>query len=115
MKSLGSQTMKDSPQPHCSSDEVVSLCFKTVAYLNLLTDIWVVKDKLLVELVLNPVHLTSDDAEKRLAINQDLDAILLYNLVELSWLVHLLEVVCQPAASTVLDADLDQLWLWLVK
>ena len=73
------------------------------------------EDKLLVELILNPVHLASDDAEERLAVNQDLDTILLDHFVELSWLVDVLEVVGETTAPTVLDSDLDQLWLWLIE
>ena len=80
-----------------------------------LTDIGVPEVEALVELVLDPVHLGADDAEECLAIDKDLDAVLLDLLVEGAGAVDVLEVVGQAAAPAVPHTDLDQLRLGLVQ
>lgn len=73
------------------------------------------ENEALVQLILDPVHLASDDAEQGLAVDQYLDAILVDLLVERPRLVHVLQVVRQPAAPPVAHPDLDQLGLGLVQ
>lgn len=106
--------MKDSPQPHSSSAPLVSdMPYRWKLWQ--LTDVWVFEHKALVQLVLDIIHLTSDDAKERLAVDQDLDTILLNRLVKGAWLFNIFEMVRQAAASSVPYTDLDQLRLGLVK
>lgn len=69
--------MKDSPQPHSSSVEMLASFL--VCGVGVHTDIWVLEHKLLVELVFYPVHLASNNAEESFAVNQNLHTILLQN------------------------------------
>lgn len=84
--------MKDSPQPHCSSRSSSDLALQLTPETPL-TDIGVAEDKALAELVFVPVHLTSDNAEQGLAVDNHLYTILLDNFVELGRLVNVLQVV----------------------
>ena len=59
-----------------------------------LTDVGVLKDEALVQLVFEPVHLRSNDAEQGLGVDKNLDTILLNSLIKGSSLVHVFEVVC---------------------
>lgn len=76
-----------------------------------LTDVWVLEDEALVQLILQPVHLAPDNVQQRLVVDQHLGAILLHLFVERARLVHILEVICQPRASLCLCAYPDELWL----
>lgn len=58
-----------------------------------LTYVRIAKYEPLVELVLDPIHFAPDDAEQRLAVDQDLYTILLYLLVKSSGFVDIIEVV----------------------
>lgn len=80
-----------------------------------LTNIRVREHESLVQLVLNPVHLTADDTEQGLAVYQDLDPVLLNRFVECTRPVHILQVVGQSTTAPVAHADLDQLWVGLVE
>ncbi len=73
--------------------------------------IWIVEDKFCAEAVLLPVHLAADDAEERLAVDEDFYAVLLDALVEATCLLRLdvLEVVGHAGAALVADADADHL------
>ena len=73
-----------------------------------LTDIGVPEVEALVELVLDPVHLGADDAEECLAVDKDLDAVLLDDLVEAPRLGHVFEVVRHARAALVAHADPDE-------
>src|SRR5699024_7872651 len=117
--------MNDSPQPHCSSVPCtvsIFLCFTySSQYRRRLprrgpmnggvqrTYVGVPEDEALVELVLGPVHLAANDAEEGLAVDEHLDAILLDCLVKGARLVHVFEVVRQPAAAAVSHPNLDEL------
>ena len=59
--------------------------------------------------VLLPVHLAPDDREQRLAVDDDLDPVLLHHLVELRWVLDVLEVVRQARAALVPHAYADHL------
>jgi len=73
----------------------------------LLCDVWIPEDELGAQFILQPIHLAPNDAEQGLAINEDLDAVLLNDLVEFTWLVHVFEMICQPRTTSVLDAHSD--------
>lgn len=73
-----------------------------------LTDVRVPENEPRAQFILQPVHLTSNNAEQRLAVNQHLDTILLDRLIERSRLVHIFQMVGQPAASSVLNTDTDE-------
>jgi hypothetical protein len=49
--------LKDSPQPHCSAGDDVNNLVSSDRFRNQLTDVGVLEDKTLIELVLQPVHL----------------------------------------------------------
>jgi len=51
------EMLKDSPQPHCSADNDVSILVQPNRFVGQLTDIGVLENKALIELVLQPVHL----------------------------------------------------------
>ena len=59
--------------------------------------------------ILLPVHLAANDREERLAVDQDLNSVLLHDLVELPRLVNVLEMVRQPSAALVPHTDTNQL------
>ena len=59
--------------------------------------------------VLLPVHLAPDDREQRLAVDDDLDPVLLHHLVELRRLLDVLEVVRQARTALVPHAYADHL------
>lgn len=59
-----------------------------------------------------PVHLTPDDREQCLAVYEDSYTILLDDLVELSWLVDVFEMVGQAGATLVTDTYADELGGW---
>lgn len=80
-----------------------------------LTYVGISKHKSLVQFVLYPIHLTSNDAEQRLAVNKNLHAVLLDLFVERSGLLHIFEVVRQATASTIPYSDFNQLWVRLVQ
>ena len=61
------------------------------------------------ERVLLPVHLAADDGEEGLAVDEDADAVLLDDLVELCGAVDVLERVGEAGAAFVPDADADEL------
>ena len=106
--------MKDSPHPHDSSVETSQLprtmTFK-IRREKKLTNVGVAEDESLAQLILVPVHLATDDAKQRLAVDQDLHTVLLHNLVELARLLDVLEVVGKARATTVLDSNSDVLGL----
>lgn len=68
-----------------------------------LTDVGVLENEPCAQLVLQPVHLTTDDAEQCLAVDQYSDTVLLYALIECAGLVDVFQVVCQARASSVLN------------
>ena len=106
--------MKDSPHPHDSSVETSQLPRTTTVQDvagEKLTDVGVAEDESLAQLVLVPVHLTTNDAKQRLAVDQDLHTVLLHNLVELARLLDVLKVVGKARATTVLDSNSDVLGL----
>lgn len=76
-----------------------------------LTYIRVPENEPLVQLVLHPVHFASDDAEKGLAVDEHLDPILLDLFVKGGWLVDILEMICESAASPIAHANSNQLRL----
>lgn len=80
-----------------------------------LTDVWVLEDEPLIKLVLDPVHLTANNTEESLAVDQHLDTVLLYCLVKSARLVHILQVIRKSRAASVLNPDTDQLWFWLIQ
>ena len=51
--------------------------------------------------VLLPVHLAPNDREERLAVDDDLDPVLLDDLVELGRLLDVFEVIRQTGAALV--------------
>ena len=67
------------------------------------------------ELVLNPIHLAPDDAEKRLAVDQHPHAVLFHRFVEAARLVDVFEVICKPAAAPIAYPNLNKLWVWLIE
>lgn len=79
-----------------------------------LTDIGVAENESSAQLVLMPVHFTSNDAEQSLAVDQNLHTVLLNNFIELSRLLHILEVVSKTRAATVLDTHPNKLRFWLI-
>lgn len=79
------------------------------------TDVGVLKHKLLTQFVLCPIHLGTNNAEQRLAIDQDLDTILLHRFIESARLINVFQVVCQPATAPIPYTDLDELRIRLVE
>ena len=77
-----------------------------------LTDVRILEDESLVELILQPIHLRANNAEQSLGINQNLDAILLDRLVKSTSLVHVFKMVRQTRASSVANA---QAWLQVAR
>ena len=75
-----------------------------------LDDVWIVEDKLCREPVLLPVHLGANDAEEGLAVDEDLNAVLLDTLVKLARLARLdvLEMVAHASTALVADSNSDQ-------
>lgn len=69
-----------------------------------LTYIWIPEYESLVQLILHPIHLAADNAEQRLAVNQDLDAVLFYRLIEFSRFIHVLEMIRQARTTPVLHS-----------
>jgi hypothetical protein len=69
-----------------------------------LTDIRVLEDEPRTQFILQPVHFTADNAEKRLAVDQDLYTVLLYTFVEGSRFVNVFQVICQARAASVLNS-----------
>ncbi|KAI9661539.1 MAG: hypothetical protein M1829_006230 [Trizodia sp. TS-e1964] len=67
------------------------------------TDIRVPKHKPTVQLIFLPIHLATNYAEKRLAINQHPDPILLYNFIKRPSLLDIVQMVRKPAAPAVLN------------
>lgn len=105
--------MNDSPQPHCSSVEIVSpICIyrmdvirkgeKKVEGGGIRTDVGVPEHEPLVQQIFLPIHPAPDDAEQGLTIDQHLDAILLHHLIERPRLVRILQVIRQARAPPVL-------------
>lgn len=80
-----------------------------------LTDVWVPEDESLVQLVLYPVHLAADYAEQCLAVYEDLDTVLFDRLVKGARLVDEFQMICQPRAASVLNANTDKLRIRLVE
>lgn len=73
------------------------------------------EDKSRRQLVVNPIHLGSNNGEECLGVNKHLDAILHNLLIKLAGLVDILEVVCQTGAAAVADANANHLGVGLVK
>lgn len=111
---FGYDMLNDSPQPHCSATKVVSGRFVSVLD-EVLTDIRILEDESRTKLILEPVHFTSDDAEQRLTIYQDLDAVLFHGLIECSRFVHVFQMVCQSTTPSIFHAYPDEFALWLFK
>lgn len=88
---------------------------KRLAASTLLFNVRIAKDEATAQFVLGPVHLAADDAEERLAVDQDLDPILFHGLVKGPRFVDVFEVVRQTAAAPVLDSNPDELWIWLIQ
>lgn len=87
MRRVMHQTMKDSPQPHCSSiDSQPVILSQQKAEKN--TYIGIPKNKSLVKFILHPIHFTSDDAEKGFAVDEDFDPVQFHCLIKSSWLLH---------------------------
>ena len=59
--------------------------------------------------VLHPVHLAPDDGEEGFAVDEDTDAVLLYDLVERAGLIGVVKVVGEARTALVADADADEL------
>ena len=78
-----------------------------------LTYIWIPKDKPTVQLVLHPIHLTTNDAKKRPAVNEHLHSVLLDCFVKCSGFLHVFEMIGQAATTAVLDSNADELGFWL--
>lgn len=76
-----------------------------------LLDVGIVEDKLCTEAIFLPVHLASDDTEKRLAVDQHLYAVLLDTLVESACFLGLdvFKVVRHAGAALVAHTDTDEL------
>lgn len=105
--------MNDSPQPHCSSKKKDQIIRSTTGKEERgLTYVGVPEHKSLIQFVFYPVHLTADDAEQSLAIDQNLHSVLFYSLIESACFIHILEVICQPRTSSVLDTNPDKLRFW---
>lgn len=51
------EMLKDSPQPHCSAENDVSILVHLDRSVDQLTDVGVLENEALVELVLQPIHL----------------------------------------------------------
>lgn len=92
-----------------------SLHHKRLAASTLALAVGVVEDKPARELIVDPVHLRANNAKQRLGVNQHLDAVLYHLLVKLSRLVHILEVICQTRAASVLNSNANKFWLGLVQ
>jgi hypothetical protein len=64
------------------------------------------------EPILLPMHLTPDDGEESLAVDEDTNAILLDDLVELSRLLYILEVVLHASAPFISHTYTNKLGCW---
>ena len=78
--------LKDSPHPHCSAKSASVPSALLGCGLGH-TDIGIPEYESLVQLVFYPIHLTANDAEKCLAIDQNFDAVLLHCLVKCASLI----------------------------
>jgi len=56
-------------------------------------DIWILEDKLRAQMVLLPIHLTTNDRKKSFAVYQDTDSVLFDYFVKLSGVFHILKMV----------------------
>ena len=74
-----------------------------------LTDIRVTENKSSAQFILLPVHFTADNTEQSLAVNQDLHAVLFDYFIELSRLLHVLQVIGKTRAAAVLDTNSNEL------
>lgn len=81
----------------------------------LFLDIRIAKLETLVEIILDPVHLAANNTEQRFAVNQNPNSILLNSLVVRPGLVHVFEMVRQPAASAIAHSNLDELRVIVLK
>ena len=61
------------------------------------------------ETILLPVHLAPDNREEGLAVDQDLDPVLLYYLIKLARLLYVFEVVGKAGTALVPHANADHL------
>ena len=68
-------------------------------------DVGIVENELAAKLLLLKVHLSAEQRELRFAVDEDLDAVLLYDFVELLLLLGVVERVGEPVASPLLHAD----------
>lgn len=78
-----------------------------------LTNVGVPEDESIAQLIFVPVHLAADNAEQCPAVDQDLDAILLHDLVEGGRFLHVFKVVCETRATLVFHTNSNKLGVWL--
>lgn len=113
-------TMKDSPQPHCSSEILLAPHkFTGRGRAGQIrrghTYVGILENKSLVQLVFRPVHLAANNAEQGLAIYEHLDSVLLDHLIKCPGLFDIFQVVRETAASTIPYSNFDEFWLGLVQ
>lgn len=58
------------------------------------------------------MHLTPDDGEESFAVDEDPNAILLDDFVELSWLLYILEMILHTSTPLVSHAYTNELRCW---
>lgn len=58
-----------------------------------LTDVRIPEDKPLIQFILHPIHLATNDAEERFAVYQDFHSVLFHSLVERRSFIHVFQVV----------------------
>lgn len=95
------------------NDQAVCLNHERLAAATFFLDVGVAENESSAQLVLLPVHFAADNTEQSLAVDEDLDAVLLDYLIELSRLLHVLQVIGETRAATVLDTDSNILGLRL--
>lgn len=79
-----------------------------------LTDIWIIKNELCTESVLNPIHCAANNLELCGWINENFDTILLMNNIAEGTFLNIFQIICRSTTSTVCDTDLDEFRLRLV-
>lgn len=70
-----------------------------------LTDVGVSENESPTQLIFMPVHFTANDTEKSFAINQNLHTVLFNDFIELCRFFHVLEVIGETGATTVLHTN----------
>lgn len=88
---------------------------KGLATTTLFRNIWVLEHKALIQLVLQPIHLAPNNVQKRLVIDQNLNTVLLYLLVEHGRLIHVLQVISESGTPLRPCTNPYKLWFGLVE